>query len=228
MVSCARIPFLALLGGISILTIGGGAVQAGPIPTVIGGGSNQITVDNGLVTVTVADNHEQPISSSAGTDNVTGVVVQFVNYWTSWSDNPPLYGNIGSVLSVGPGGPGTITFTAPAGFVVVIDSIDLVGSDGHGSNLIPDLVVGTFHGTNLSFNAPTHYTLSSSSSPVSFSAGQTTGAVVSVVFTDPTGDYGWEGINNITFHTVQTPEPASLSLLAIGGAALMIRRRRKA
>ena len=50
--------------------------------------------------------------------------------------------------------------------------------------------------------------------------------ITSVVFTP--GDFGdWVGVDNITFTPVDVPEPAGLTLLALGLAAAARSRRRR-
>lgn len=114
-----------------------------------------------------------------------------------------------------------IRFTPTNGRTVTLESFDLAGylSDRTVPNIeaiqdiagTPSTLWGPFTNTVISGTTHNHFTPN-----VSVTAGQT----LSLVYGDDVG--GIRGISNIVF---SVPEPASLGLLLLGGAAMLARRR---
>ncbi len=205
----SRVAVMSL--AVAVMGIGAVSAQA----AVIGMG---VEVSGGNVFVLPANAaNNEGATNNPGSLTEGHVTVTFTNYWTTWSDGS-IYGDIDAVIAVGAGQPGIITFTADAGWEVKVVSVDLVGSTGHGAGNIPSLSVGSFSGTNISFNGATHNTL----------VLNEVGTTVVLTYTNANGDYGWEGLNNIQFveQEIVIPEPASLGLLGVGALALLKRRRR--
>lgn len=146
----------------------------------------------------------------------------------NWWDNG--YSDLTNVVEYEPDGAGgySITFIAAPGHSVTLVSFDI----GNWGSQVTLPVVKVIDQNSQELFAQTDVVLPSSSNPhISFSPGVTGQSLTLIIDTAGLGNNSDNvGLDNILFteaaDDTTIPEPASLSVLALGGFALLARRRR--